>query len=125
MEIELAEIIDFCKKEDRICPMPVIWNQMWKNFSKGEQPREYIPLILSTWWGSTDRAKRERFLSLIEYCWENYPENRKSISHKIKSLRKEDWHYCSENHLDDKTAVDIEIKKFYEEESLEEIPWDD
>lgn len=125
MKKGLIELIDFCKKEDRICPMPAMWNQMWINFSQGEKPGEYLPLILSAWHGSTDRAKRERFLSLIEYCWENYPENRKSISHKIKSLGKEDWHYCSKNHLDGETAMDIEIRKFHEKEGLEENQGDD
>jgi hypothetical protein len=95
MSIELDEILTFSQAEQRVCPQPQAWNQLWellpnKNpVGSGWEPS--LPLILGAWWHTSDSEKQSRFLSHIQWAAEH--DALPKIAAFIKSLTPEQWHY--------------------------------
>jgi hypothetical protein len=61
---ELDKLLGYCGENDRVCPMPLSWHQVWdmlpgKKRGSGWEPPP--PLILAAWWETSDQAKREHF----------------------------------------------------------------
>ena len=78
------EILDFIRDEKIVCPMPDYWHLMWEEICGTKinanpwsdddiEIARFTPLILSGW-DSEDVKKHERFIGLIHYFYENYPE---------------------------------------------------
>ena len=85
-EDKLIEILDFIQKENIVCPMPKYWNRMWQEICEPKPNHNwllkgdlgvstYMPLILGGWIAEK-KDKHERFLGLIKYFYEKYPEKR-------------------------------------------------
>ena len=95
MSSELDEILTFSQTEQRICPQPQVWNQLWEllpNKSRvgaGWEPSP--PLILGAWWHTSDAEKQSRFLSHIHWAAEH--DSLPKVAAFIKSLVSEQWHY--------------------------------
>lgn len=95
MNIELDEILMFSQAEQRICPQPQVWNQLWEllpnknRVGSGYEPLP--PLILGAWWHTSDSEKQNRFLSHIR--WASEHDALTKIASFIKSLTPEHWHY--------------------------------
>lgn len=96
---ELDTFLEFCSAENRICPQPKFWNELYELFpdkrrtdSGWELP---LPLILGAWTNSTDLEKMERFHMHVRYATQKnvLPE----VMQLIKSLRQQDWHYSENN----------------------------
>lgn len=92
---ELDDLLVFVQSDRRVCPLPPLWNEMWKVLSarngvgQGVQPS--APLILGAWWYTSDADKRERFLYHIRWAADHgaLPY----VSAFIVSLSSDQWHY--------------------------------
>jgi hypothetical protein len=64
-EDRVAEAMEICLRDDRVCPGPIPWHEFWK-FLCSQAARAGIeteppkPNILSAWWYSNDAEKRAR-----------------------------------------------------------------
>jgi hypothetical protein len=60
----LADLMTEASKDGRVCPQPMIWNQLWellpdrRRVGAGWEPP--LPLILAAWWEASDSDKRSR-----------------------------------------------------------------
>src|SRR5512139_575297 len=69
---QLASLLEYVKAEQRVCPMPVRWQELWEMLP-GRQRRGVSwepppPLILGEWWSSPSFAKAERLTEHIQYA---------------------------------------------------------
>jgi hypothetical protein len=69
---QLALILEFVKAEQRVCPMPVRWQEMWESLPgrqrRGSSWEPSPPLILGEWWSTPSFAKMERLAEQINYA---------------------------------------------------------
>lgn len=90
----LEELIAEANKGQRVCPQPMIWNQIWellpgrrRNGVGWEPP---LPLILAAWWETSDNEKRSRFHSHLQWACEHGAIE--PVASLISAMKPEDWH---------------------------------
>jgi hypothetical protein len=61
MADRLNELIKYCSKDEKVCPSPICWHEMYQALDKatvaGDSPPP--PLILSAWWATDDSQKAD------------------------------------------------------------------
>ncbi|MCX6251418.1 MAG: hypothetical protein NTX61_11780 [Bacteroidetes bacterium] len=88
-------LIQFCQENQRVCPMPIYWNDLWgklknrKRVGNGWEPS--APLILAGWWEASDLSKRLRLIDHIK--WAEKQGQLEEISNFLKSLKEEEWYH--------------------------------
>jgi hypothetical protein len=99
MEINtLEELIQYCKDNDRVCPQPQLWNEMWnklkdkKQIGVGWEPP--LPLILAAWYVSSDSSKQFRLVQHLN--WADSHGQLKEISDFLISLTEEQWFHTND-----------------------------
>jgi len=111
---QLLELIEYCQSDNRICPLPQHWNKIYHDYSWHTDRHKFtkfpplkIPLILGAW-NANDIDKRQRFLTQVYWCYENYFMG--TMYDKIMRLTDDDW--CLECFPEDKISLEL-IKKEY------------
>lgn len=70
--VRLEALLAFVKDEDRVCPMPIAWNEFWKLLPDADSSdaafRATAPFVLSAWWGTTNEQKAERLRVQIKWA---------------------------------------------------------
>jgi hypothetical protein len=83
-------MIDQILINNRVCPKPMIWNELYKLMCKDLTEKNISkPLILAGWNFSSDIEKRNRFiehLRLVDFNSEN------KIKTFVLNIREEDWY---------------------------------
>ena len=91
---ELEDFYDEILIDDRVCPMPIYWNKLWKMLPDRKrvdgQWEPQLPLILSAWNYSEDEAKLDVFKKHIKWAYEHNAFER--IQSFLKSLNEDQWH---------------------------------
>lgn len=94
----LESLIQYCCEYNRICPMPVYWNQLWgklkgrKRIGLGWEPP--VPLILGAWWHTSDHMKQAR---LIEHLrWAEKEGQLDEISIYLHGLKEQNWFHIND-----------------------------
>jgi len=86
----LESLLEYCNSNDRICPMPMKWNDffnMLKDNSKAD-----LPLILNGWEMSSPLEKHLRFEDHIKWAFRNNQLD--EVGKYLRALPEEDWaHY--------------------------------
>jgi hypothetical protein len=94
---QLDALITFVCAENRVCPEPRWWNELWQMLpNKRRDARRWIPplpLILGGWYYTSDAEKQERSLSHIRYAAEHGMLG--GVDRFVRSLSDSDdqWHY--------------------------------
>ena len=95
MNDQLKQLIDYCQKNGRVCPMPMKWNELWEMLpekkekdSGGWDPP--LPLILGAWQES-DAFKKERLIVHLIYAEQKGGID--EVESFLKSLTEDDWHH--------------------------------
>lgn len=91
--VSLASVQQEAQKENRVCPLPPKWAEMYEIFPKSKRFTERLPspLILAGWVGSTDAEKQSRLQEHIEWADENgYLQK---IAEFLSGLKEDDWHH--------------------------------
>jgi hypothetical protein len=69
---QLAALQGFIKAEQRVCPMPLRWQELWEmlpgRVRRGGTWEPPPPLILGEWWSTPSFAKAERLAAHIDYA---------------------------------------------------------
>jgi hypothetical protein len=94
----LEELIRYCTDNNRVCPQPQLWNEMWnklkdkKQISAGWEPP--LPLILAAWHASSNGSKQLRFEQHL--VWANSHGQLREISDFLISLTEEQWFHTND-----------------------------
>jgi hypothetical protein len=87
---ELEELLEFCRTDGRVCPMPQKWAELFEKITNSAGRSEIPPpLILAAWWHTSDSEKRER-LALQLRCISDASALRE-IESFLTSLRHDEW----------------------------------
>jgi hypothetical protein len=53
---ELDQLLAYCRENQRVCPVPRRWHELWELLPEkrqlGIEWQPPLPLILAAWWGS-------------------------------------------------------------------------
>jgi hypothetical protein len=111
---QLLELIEYCQSDNRICPVPILWNRIYHNYSWYTDRRDFAkypplkkPLLLNVW-NASNIEKRLRLLTQIYWCYKNYLIG--SIYSSIMRIDGRGW--LNEYYPEDKISLKI-IKKEY------------
>jgi hypothetical protein len=92
---KIKEIIKLCEINNRICPQPQKWNELWgllKNKKRaGNSWEPPLPLILAAWHCTSDYLKKERFIEHIS--WAEKENQLNEILDFLTRLNESDWHH--------------------------------
>ena len=50
MKTPFEKLIEYCNENDRICPIPIYWNELWKMLKNKKRKEPSLPLILAAWY---------------------------------------------------------------------------
>ena len=94
----LGSIWEYCTSNNRVCPMPMKWNDLYqmlhdtKQIGAGYEPS--IPLILGAWGNTSDNEKQERLK--IHIKWAKDHDQLDEIGNYLRALKEEDWAHFGE-----------------------------
>ena len=95
---KLKEIEELCEENNRICPQPQKWNDLWsllKNRKRsGNSWEPPLPLILAAWYNTSDYLKKERLFEHIR--WAEKENQLNEVLDFLKKLNESDWHHKSD-----------------------------
>jgi hypothetical protein len=94
---ELEQILSYCAENDRVCPMPLPWHQVWdmlpaKKHGSGWKPAP--PFIFAAWWEASDEAKRKRLALHLRWAAEHGVLD--GVAAFLRSLPENEWHHRGE-----------------------------
>jgi hypothetical protein len=98
MSDTVESLIAYCRENDRVCPQPAVWNQLWKQLperkQKGAGWEPSLPLILSAWHYASNLAKMLRVDEHIKWAeqYDALPE----ISSFVRGLSEDQWHHLGD-----------------------------
>jgi hypothetical protein len=91
----IDSLMDFCQQNNRVCPMPNKWNQLYdmlpgrRREGLGFKPAS--PLILAAWYEATDLMKRDRLFEHLR--WASDHRALDAVGRFLRSLAENDWHH--------------------------------
>ena len=95
---ELEQLLNYCKSNERVCPLPQKWNELYKLLPnkkrKGAGFIPSVPLILGGWHHSSNLEKILRLKEHIE--WADEHGALEQISKFVYSLKEEDWFHFND-----------------------------
>jgi hypothetical protein len=98
MSKEAGELIAYCRENNRVCPQPDRWNELWKmlpgrkQIGAGWQPPP--PLILAAWYDTPAMSKMLRLAEHIQWATEH--DALPQIAAFLRNLKEEDWHHLGQ-----------------------------
>jgi hypothetical protein len=98
MTQQLDVLLDYCKENKRVCPMPEQWSALYnllpgkRRVAGGWSPPP--PLILAAWYEATDAQKTSRLTHHLRWAWEHGVLC--EVDSFLRGLPEDQWSY-SEN----------------------------
>jgi hypothetical protein len=96
MSDDVDSVVAYCRENRRVCPVPQRWNEFYellpakRRVGVGYEPA--VPLILSAWWETSDRDKRQRLE--VHIRWAHQYGVLETIDAFLRSLPESDWHHA-------------------------------
>jgi hypothetical protein len=84
----LKELVEFCRSERRIAPLPEFWERFCSLISVGTAETKQLGPLPNTDW-IFDSARRERLVSQLNHAYEN--DSLVAASDYLRSLTLEQW----------------------------------
>jgi hypothetical protein len=94
----LEETIAEAKRNDRVCPQPRKWQELYellpekRRAGNGWEPA--LPLILAAWWDTPDLPKMLRLREHLE--WANAHGQLDEVHAFLCGLTEREWHHVGE-----------------------------
>lgn len=98
MSDSVESLVAYCRENNRVCPLPPLWNQLWEllpnrtRIGAGWQPPP--PLILAAWHDTPAMLKMLRLAEHIE--WAAQHGVLESAARFLRGLSEEDWFHIGE-----------------------------
>ena len=116
-ERRLEELLTYCTSDERICPQPILWHQLWqllKGRARARRTTGYdiaqsvdedegtyrqrfeppLPNVLSSWWGTSDVQKMETLRKQL--LWAAQHGVLDVAEAFLRGLAPDDWHRRAE-----------------------------
>lgn len=94
----LDELLKYVQANERVCPQPQRWNELWTMLPNrrrsGEGWEPSLPLILAAWWDTPALAKILRLREHIEYA--SAQGALEKVDRFLRSLPESDWAHVSD-----------------------------
>ena len=98
MSDQLKSLLDYCSENERVCPQPKKWNELWNmlpNRSRqGSGWEPALPLILAAWHDTPAMMKMIRLREHLE--WAEKHGELDSVDKFLRALPETDWHHLGE-----------------------------
>ena len=86
-------LIEYCRENGRVCPMPDLWVKLWEGLPNlkrvGNSWEPSPPLILAAWDYATDENKRDCLAGHIR--WAEKHDDLQRVALFIRKLKKSEW----------------------------------
>lgn len=96
--ITVEEVLTEIQKNNRICPQPQRWQQLYELLPdrkyKGAGWEPALPLILAAWWDTPAMLKIVRLREHIE--WAATHGSLEQVHQFLLSLPEDEWHHIGE-----------------------------
>ncbi len=98
MSETVEDFIAYCREHGRVCPMPMLGNQLWellpnrRRVGLGWKPP--TPLILAAWHETPAMLKMLRLQEHIK--WADKYGSLNEVATFLRGLREEQWHHLGE-----------------------------
>jgi hypothetical protein len=98
MDKAISDLLDYCTLNNRVCPKPMFWIQLWQlliDRKKSDTEWQFSgPPIRAAWWNTADSKKQARFSDHINWaCQYGLFEE---VDQYIRSLPENQWHHLNE-----------------------------
>jgi hypothetical protein len=94
----VENVMEYCRANNRICPMPQQWNELWEILPGSRRVisglRPPLPLILGSWYYSTPDMKMKRFAEHMQ--WAVNHQAIVPVTGYIYGLAEENWLHFGE-----------------------------
>ena len=91
-------LVAYCRENDRVCPLPQRWNQLWEMLPGrsgiGADCQPPPPLILAAWHDTPAMLKMFRLSEHIEWAEKN--GSLEAVGNFLRGLREEDWFHIGD-----------------------------
>ncbi len=95
MNSELDLFLSEVFVNERICPMPNKWNDLFSLIQrKADTTNLSVPLILGAWWVTSNLDKKVRFKNHIEFAYQNGLIN--EVKSFLLNLEENQWHHLKD-----------------------------
>jgi len=93
------EVKTYCMANDRICPMPQLWNKLYQLLKNTKQKsgggwEPSLPLILQVWYDASAMAKQIRLFEHLQ--WAEKENQLEEIFSFLKNLKEEEWFHLND-----------------------------
>jgi hypothetical protein len=94
----VASLIAYCRENNRVCPLPQRWHQLWEMLPDRRQAGDgwepAFPLILAEWHDAPTMLKMVRLAEHIE--WAEKHNALPEVAAFLRGLQEDEWHHLSE-----------------------------
>lgn len=94
----LGDLKEYCKINNRVCPQPQLWNELWNNLKNKKQIagkwQPSLPLILAAWWDTPILLKQLRLMEHLE--WADNNEQLQEIANFLTNLCEDQWYHIND-----------------------------
>ena len=94
----VEEVMEYCRANSRICPMPQQWNRLWEMLPGSDRVtsglRPPSPLILGSWRESSPNMKMRRLAEHIQWAVNHHAIV--PVAGHLYGLAEKDWLHFGE-----------------------------
>jgi hypothetical protein len=98
MSEAVASLIAYCRENNRVCPLPQRWHQLWEMLpdrrQAGDAWEPAFPLILAEWHDAPAMLKMVRLAEHIE--WAEKHNALPEVAAFLRGLQEDEWHHLGE-----------------------------
>jgi hypothetical protein len=98
MSETVENLISYCRENDRVCPLPPLWNRLWEMLpgrsrvgAAGQPPP---PLILAAWHDTPAMLKMLRLAQHIE--WADKHGSLEAVEKFLRGLGEDEWSHIGD-----------------------------
>lgn len=94
----LTTLIEYCRERDRVCPLPLLWKDLWELLpdrrQKGGGWEPPLPLILGAWHYTSNLDKMIRLDEHLRWAAEHECLSEAAVF--LRGLAESDWHHLTD-----------------------------
>jgi len=98
MSEAVDRLIAYCRENNRVCPLPKAWQQLWEMLPDrrrvGDAWEPAVPLILAAWHEAPAMVKMVRLAEHIQ--WAEKRNTLPEVAAFLRGLLEDEWHHLGE-----------------------------
>jgi hypothetical protein len=98
MSETVDRLIAYCRENNRVCPLPQAWHQLWEMLPDRRRAgtcwEPALPLILAAWHETPAMLKMLRLAEHIE--WAEKHNALQEVAAFLRGLQEHEWHHLGE-----------------------------